>query len=243
MSKPSSARSGRPGSSAGSHPPDLKKDLQGNRSCMLRIGERLMRAGSEGNLVPRPCAAQSQNPSRASASGQEPDGATKADMEDKAAEHADTYRREGKPAQTERCRAKTLTAGSPSCLSHPGEWRQPRVQKFRLLSVYSNQKEVCLKKISPPLRSPQLIMRIMNAIPFQTHSLLFFKQSADVRRTHTHSRTTNESNGPEQNVRACVCGGGGLFGRTNRRLQRHFIHSLGNVTQSYANVLLRASVI
>ncbi|XP_051944076.1 sickle tail protein [Hippocampus zosterae] len=94
MSK-TSARSGRPGSSAGSHPPDLKKDLQGNRSCMLRIGERLMRAGSEGNLVPRPCQSQNQNPSRTSASGREADGATKADGEDKAAEHADTSRREG----------------------------------------------------------------------------------------------------------------------------------------------------
>lgn len=38
--------------------PGLKQDLQWNRSCMLRIGERLMRAGSEGNLVQRPAPVQ-----------------------------------------------------------------------------------------------------------------------------------------------------------------------------------------
>ena len=48
MSK--SSRLGRP-SSAGSKQGPLRKELQGNRSCMLRVGERLMRAGSEGNLV------------------------------------------------------------------------------------------------------------------------------------------------------------------------------------------------
>ncbi|KAM9323056.1 uncharacterized protein KZ484_021142 [Pholidichthys leucotaenia] len=58
MSK-SSPRLGRPGS-VGSKSPSLRKELQGNRSCMLRIGERLMRAGSEANLVQRPILAQSQ---------------------------------------------------------------------------------------------------------------------------------------------------------------------------------------
>ncbi|XP_062336762.1 sickle tail protein isoform X3 [Osmerus eperlanus] len=48
MSK--SSRLGRP-SSGGSKQGPLRKELQGNRSCMLRVGERLMRAGSEGNLV------------------------------------------------------------------------------------------------------------------------------------------------------------------------------------------------
>nr|XP_046177071.1 sickle tail protein homolog isoform X2 [Oncorhynchus gorbuscha] len=50
-----SSRLGRP-SSAGSKQPSQRKDCPvGNRSCMLRVGERLMRAGSEGNLhVVRP---------------------------------------------------------------------------------------------------------------------------------------------------------------------------------------------
>ncbi|KAM9459312.1 sickle tail protein homolog isoform 10-T10 [Salvelinus alpinus] len=49
-----SSRLGRP--SAGSKQPSQRKDCPvGNRSCMLRVGERLMRAGSEGNLhVVRP---------------------------------------------------------------------------------------------------------------------------------------------------------------------------------------------
>ncbi|XP_068456196.1 sickle tail protein-like [Clinocottus analis] len=58
MSK-SSSRLSRPGS-AGSKSPSLRKEPQGNRSCMLRIGERLMRAGSEGNLFQRTIPAQSQ---------------------------------------------------------------------------------------------------------------------------------------------------------------------------------------
>ncbi|KAM6989132.1 LOW QUALITY PROTEIN: uncharacterized protein LKV04_008850 [Tautogolabrus adspersus] len=61
MSK-SSPRLGRPGS-AGSTSTCMRKELQGNRSCMLRIGERLMRAGSEGNLVQRVLPAQSQTSS------------------------------------------------------------------------------------------------------------------------------------------------------------------------------------
>ncbi|XP_061654627.1 sickle tail protein homolog isoform X2 [Phyllopteryx taeniolatus] len=85
MSK-SSSRPGRPGS-AGSHNCSLRKDLQGNRSCMLRIGERLMRAGSEGNL-----AAQSQNQSKASGLGRGQNGATKVDVvEDKGPESAGKY--------------------------------------------------------------------------------------------------------------------------------------------------------
>ncbi|KAL0966094.1 hypothetical protein UPYG_G00290860 [Umbra pygmaea] len=45
-----SSRLGRP-SSAGSKQPSQRKECPtGNRSCMLRVGERLMRAGSEGNL-------------------------------------------------------------------------------------------------------------------------------------------------------------------------------------------------
>nr|XP_023865986.1 sickle tail protein homolog [Salvelinus alpinus] len=45
-----SSRQGRP-SSAGSKQPSQRKECPaGNRSCMLRVGERLMRAGSEGNL-------------------------------------------------------------------------------------------------------------------------------------------------------------------------------------------------
>ncbi|XP_034558653.1 sickle tail protein-like [Notolabrus celidotus] len=59
MSK-SSPRLGRPGS-AGSKSPGVRKELQGNRSCMLRIGERLMRAGSEGNLVQRVLPAQTSS--------------------------------------------------------------------------------------------------------------------------------------------------------------------------------------
>ncbi|KAM7401433.1 hypothetical protein PAMA_005572 [Pampus argenteus] len=58
MSK-SSPHLGRPGS-VGSKSSSLRKELQGNRSCMLRIGERLMRAGSEGNLMQRPIPAQNQ---------------------------------------------------------------------------------------------------------------------------------------------------------------------------------------
>ncbi|XP_054888932.1 sickle tail protein homolog isoform X2 [Poeciliopsis prolifica] len=39
---------------AGWKSPSLRKEVHGNRSCMLRIGERLMRAGSEGNLLDKP---------------------------------------------------------------------------------------------------------------------------------------------------------------------------------------------
>uniref|UniRef100_A0AAV2JUM8 Uncharacterized protein n=1 Tax=Knipowitschia caucasica TaxID=637954 RepID=A0AAV2JUM8_KNICA len=45
-------RSGLSRAGPGAHkPPPGERDLQGNRSYLLRIGERLMRAGSEGNLV------------------------------------------------------------------------------------------------------------------------------------------------------------------------------------------------
>ncbi|XP_018551476.2 uncharacterized protein LOC108896729 [Lates calcarifer] len=67
MSK--SSHLGRP-RSGGSKSPSLRKELQGNRSCMLRIGERLMRAGSEGNLVLRPIPAQSQSHASSAESGQ-----------------------------------------------------------------------------------------------------------------------------------------------------------------------------
>ncbi|MED6237543.1 hypothetical protein ATANTOWER_027316, partial [Ataeniobius toweri] len=40
--------------------PNLRKEVHGNRSCMLRIGERLMRAGSEGNLSNKPINTHSQ---------------------------------------------------------------------------------------------------------------------------------------------------------------------------------------
>ncbi|XP_022616746.1 sickle tail protein-like [Seriola dumerili] len=76
MSKPSS-RLGRPGS-AGSKSPSLRKELQGNRSCMLRIGERLMRAGSEGNLVQRPAPAQSQSHASSAGLGSRSNGRTQA---------------------------------------------------------------------------------------------------------------------------------------------------------------------
>ncbi|KAM6919942.1 sickle tail protein homolog [Lycodopsis pacificus] len=80
MSK-SSPRLGRPGS-AGSKSPSLRKEPQGNRSCMLRIGERLMRAGSEGNLVQRPIPAQSRSEASSTGLGQGPPA-----LEDKPAEH------------------------------------------------------------------------------------------------------------------------------------------------------------
>nr|XP_057923122.1 sickle tail protein isoform X2 [Doryrhamphus excisus] len=82
MSKTSS-RLGRPGS-AGSKNFTPRKDLQGNRSCMLRIGERLMRAGSEGNLAQRPFPTSSHNQNKASGLGQGPHGASEVDAaEDK----------------------------------------------------------------------------------------------------------------------------------------------------------------
>ncbi|XP_028283849.1 sickle tail protein homolog isoform X2 [Parambassis ranga] len=84
MSK-SSSRLGRPGS-AGSKSPNLRKELQGNRSCMLRIGERLMRAGSEGNLVQRPIPSQNQSQSSSAGSGQGSNRQTAA-LEDKPKEY------------------------------------------------------------------------------------------------------------------------------------------------------------
>ncbi|XP_071347539.1 sickle tail protein-like [Trachinotus anak] len=87
MSKPSS-NLGRP-SSAGSKSPSLRRELQGNRSCMLRIGERLMRAGSEGNLVQRPIPARSQSHTSSAGLGQKSNGQTQAQaLEDKPSEHA-----------------------------------------------------------------------------------------------------------------------------------------------------------
>ncbi|XP_070775002.1 sickle tail protein homolog [Enoplosus armatus] len=86
MSK-SSTRLGRPGS-AGSKSPSLKRELQGNRSCMLRIGERLMRAGSEGNLVQRPMPAQNQSQATSDGLGQGSNGQTQPPaLEDKPIEH------------------------------------------------------------------------------------------------------------------------------------------------------------
>ncbi|KAM8839245.1 uncharacterized protein ACB058_015705 [Synchiropus picturatus] len=67
MSK-SFPRLGRP-SSADSKSPSSRKELQGNSSCMLRIGERLMRAGSEGNLLQKPQPSQSRNQASSMASG------------------------------------------------------------------------------------------------------------------------------------------------------------------------------
>lgn len=52
---------------AGCKSHSLKKELHSNPVCMLRIGERLMRAGSEGNLVHKP--ASSQNQSQMSSDG------------------------------------------------------------------------------------------------------------------------------------------------------------------------------
>ncbi|XP_017165707.1 sickle tail protein isoform X4 [Poecilia reticulata] len=46
--------------SAGWKSPSLRKEVHGNRSCMLKIGERLMRAGSEGNLLDKPIKTRSQ---------------------------------------------------------------------------------------------------------------------------------------------------------------------------------------
>ncbi|XP_057714153.1 sickle tail protein homolog [Corythoichthys intestinalis] len=79
MSK--SSRLGRPALPGGTQNCSLRKDLQGNRSCMLRIGERLMRAGSEGNLVQRPLPAQNQNASKSSGLGH--NGAKVDTLEDK----------------------------------------------------------------------------------------------------------------------------------------------------------------
>ncbi|XP_044074663.1 sickle tail protein isoform X2 [Siniperca chuatsi] len=85
MSK-SSTRLGRPGS-AGSKSPSLIKELQGNRSCMLRIGERLMRAGSEGNLVQRPILAQNQSQASSDGLAQGSNGQTQPPaLEDKSTE-------------------------------------------------------------------------------------------------------------------------------------------------------------
>ncbi|KAM9350014.1 sickle tail protein [Symphorus nematophorus] len=87
MSK-SSSRLGRPGS-AGSKSPSLRKELQGNRSCMLRIGERLMRAGSEGNLVQRTMPAQHQSRCQAASAGlgERLNGQTQTPALDKPTEH------------------------------------------------------------------------------------------------------------------------------------------------------------
>ncbi|CAK6974252.1 sickle tail protein homolog isoform X2 [Scomber scombrus] len=98
MSK-SSPRLGRPGS-AGSKSPSLRKEPQGNRSCMLRIGERLMRAGSEGNLIQRPIPAQSQSQSQASSAGlgQGPNGKSHpVALEDKATGRTGNNSSKGKP--------------------------------------------------------------------------------------------------------------------------------------------------
>ncbi|XP_041804787.1 sickle tail protein homolog [Chelmon rostratus] len=78
---------GRPGS-AGSKSPMLGKKLLDNRSCMLRIGERLMRAGSEGNLVQRPIPAHNQSPTSSGGLRQGVNGLTQPPvLEDKPIEH------------------------------------------------------------------------------------------------------------------------------------------------------------
>ncbi|XP_013869298.1 sickle tail protein homolog [Austrofundulus limnaeus] len=46
---------------AGCKSHSLKKELHSNPACMLRIGERLMKAGSEGNLVHKPTSTQNQS--------------------------------------------------------------------------------------------------------------------------------------------------------------------------------------
>lgn len=95
MSK-SSSRLGRPGS-AGPKCPSLRKELQGNRSCMLRIGERLMRAGSEGNLVQRPIPAQNQSHASSAGLGQGSNGQTQSSaLEDKPTEHTRNNCNKGK---------------------------------------------------------------------------------------------------------------------------------------------------
>ncbi|KAJ4936584.1 hypothetical protein JOQ06_001173, partial [Pogonophryne albipinna] len=78
------------GPAVGSKSPRLRKEPQSNRSCMLRIGERLMRAGSEGNLVERPIPVQSRSEASSSRLAQGPNGRTQpTNLEDKPTEHTE----------------------------------------------------------------------------------------------------------------------------------------------------------
>ncbi|XP_029309286.1 sickle tail protein homolog [Cottoperca gobio] len=90
---------------AGSKSPCLRKEPQSNRSCMLRIGERLMRAGSEGNLVQRPIPVQ--NRSQASSDGlvQESNGQTQPQtLNDKHTEHTGKNSSQGNsPSRVSSC--------------------------------------------------------------------------------------------------------------------------------------------
>ncbi|KAI9537891.1 hypothetical protein NQZ68_020873 [Dissostichus eleginoides] len=78
------------GPAVGSKSPRLRKEPHSNRSCMLRIGERLMRAGSEGNLVERPIPVQSRSQASSSRLAQGPNGRTQpTTLEDKPTEHTE----------------------------------------------------------------------------------------------------------------------------------------------------------
>ncbi|XP_049930722.1 sickle tail protein homolog isoform X1 [Epinephelus moara] len=114
MSK-SSSRLGRPGS-AGSKSPSLRKEPQSNRSCMLRIGERLMRAGSEGNLVQRPISAQSQASS--AGLGQGTNDQTQAPARDKPTEHTGNNSNKDPGTSPSRVSSSFSTAvdGSTECV-------------------------------------------------------------------------------------------------------------------------------
>ncbi|XP_042285931.1 sickle tail protein homolog isoform X4 [Thunnus maccoyii] len=113
MSK-SSPRLGRP-ASAGSKSPNLRKELQGNRSCMLRIGERLMRAGSEGNLIQRPIPAQSQSQASSPGLGQGPNGKTHpAALVDKATERTGNNSSKGKLEDTGHSPSRGSSSSSSS---------------------------------------------------------------------------------------------------------------------------------
>ncbi|XP_061586871.1 uncharacterized protein LOC133451746 [Cololabis saira] len=60
----SSPRPGRPGSAGCRNGSGSRREPINDHSCMLRIGERLMRAGSEGNLVQKPAGNPVQKPAR-----------------------------------------------------------------------------------------------------------------------------------------------------------------------------------
>ena len=86
-----------PPRSVGSKSPILGKELQGNRSCMLRIGERLMRAGSEGNLVQRPILAQNQSHASLDGLGQRSNVQTQPPaLKNKPTEHTENNSSKGK---------------------------------------------------------------------------------------------------------------------------------------------------
>ncbi|XP_061784249.1 sickle tail protein homolog isoform X2 [Nerophis lumbriciformis] len=152
MSKTSS-RLGRPGSKNFSS----RMDPQGNRSCMLRIGERLMRAGSEGNLAQRPFLTQSQNQNKASGLGQGPDGTTKVDssVEDTVLEPAGKYCSEdpGTPSLAP-CSSALSCESEPASTRHannnllpdPGGPPASPATRPRNQSVASQHSQVARKK-------------------------------------------------------------------------------------------------